>query len=186
MVELQEIPLELQLREANRRIAVHLSKGCKFPEFLSPMFLWRFPAIMDNQISVNWDTIMGVYNRTPFFPITLINTEILDDWCAHPSIWKVLSSLQHSRHVLAMVRFTLPAGYRGQPAIVFEASFVLIPVVFEVHQEGLHRLSVHACKADILPSTTEGQVPDPATHQWQPQCRSRSSTFVHGHHPPHG
>ena len=111
MVELQEIPLKLQLREANRRITVHLSKGRKFQEFLSPMFLRRFPAIMDNQISVNWDTI----------------TEILHDWCAHQSVWEVPSKQQHSRRVLAMVRFTLPSSYKGQPAIVFRALFVLIP-----------------------------------------------------------
>ena len=127
MAELPEIPLELQLREANRRIKVHQSKGCKFPQFLSPMFLQRFPAIMDNQISVNWDTITGIYDRTPFFPITLIDMEILDDWFAHPSVWEVVSSLQHSRHVLAMVRYTLPSSYKGQPAIVFGVSFVLIP-----------------------------------------------------------
>ena len=79
MAELQEIPLELQLRKANWRIAAHLSKGRKFPEFLSPMFLKRFPAIMDNHISVNWNTISGIYDRTPFFPIMLIDTEILDN-----------------------------------------------------------------------------------------------------------
>ena len=89
------------------------------------MFLRRFPAIMDNQISVNWDTITGVYNRMPFFPITLTDAEILDDWSAHPSIWEVLSSLQHSRHVLAMVRYTLPSSYKGQPDIVFGASFLI-------------------------------------------------------------
>ena len=82
---------------------------------------------MDNHISVNWDTITGIYDRMPFFPITLIDTEILDAWCAHPSVWEAPSKQQHSWHVLAMVRFTLPAGYRGQPAIMFGASFVLIP-----------------------------------------------------------
>ena len=127
MVELPEIQLELQLREAHRRIKVNRIKGCKFLQFLLPMFLQRFPAIMDNQISVNWDTITGVYDRTPFFPITLIDTEILDDWSAHPSIWEVMSNLQHSRHVLAMVCYTLPSSYKGQPAIVCGALFVLIP-----------------------------------------------------------
>ena len=82
---------------------------------------------MDNHISVNWDTIMGIYDRTPFFPITLIDTAILDDWFAHPSVWEVLSKQQHSWCVLAMVHFTLPSGYKGQPAIVFGASFLLIP-----------------------------------------------------------
>ena len=91
------------------------------------MFLQRFPAIMDNQISVNWDTVTGVYDRTPFFPITLIDTEILDDWFTHPSVWEMASNQQHSRRVLAMVRYTLLSSYKGQPAIVFRASFVLIP-----------------------------------------------------------
>ena len=127
MAELEQIPLNLQLCKANRCIAVHLSKGCKFQEFLSPIFLRRFLAIMDNHISVNWDTITGIYDRTPFFPITLIDTAILDDWFAHPSVWEVLSKQQHSWCVLAMVHFTLPSGYKGQPAIVFGASFVLIP-----------------------------------------------------------
>ena len=82
---------------------------------------------MDNQLSVDWDTITGVYDRTPFFPITLIDTEILDDWATHPSIWEVTSTLQHSQCVLAMVHCTLPASYKGHPAIVFGALFVLIP-----------------------------------------------------------
>ena len=82
---------------------------------------------MDSHISINWDTISGIYDRMPFLPITLINTEILDDWYAHPSVWEVPSKQQHSRCVLAMVCYTLPSGYRGQPAIVFGASFVLIP-----------------------------------------------------------
>ena len=86
MVELTEIPLELQLKEANRQIKLHQSKGHKFQQFLSPMFLRRFPAIMDNQISVDWNTITGVYDRMPFFPITLIDAEILDDWFYHPSM----------------------------------------------------------------------------------------------------
>ena len=127
MAELLEIPLDLQLREANRRIQAHRDKGCKFSEFLSPMFLRRFPAIMENQLSIDWDTISGIYNRMPFFPITLIDTEILDDWATHPSVWEVEPKRQHSQHVLAMVCYTLPARYKGQVAIVFRASFVLIP-----------------------------------------------------------
>ena len=91
------------------------------------MFLRRFPAIMENQLSIDWDTISGVYDRTPFFPITLIDTEILDDWAAHPSVWEVEPKRQHSKCVLAMVHYTLPARYKGQVAIVFRASFVLIP-----------------------------------------------------------
>ena len=127
MAELLEILLKLQLREAHRCIQAHRDKGHKFSEFLSPMFLQRFPAIMENQLSINWDTISGVYDRTPFFPITLIDTEILDDWATHSSIWEVEPKRQHSRHVLTMVCFTLPASYKGQVAVVFGASFVLIP-----------------------------------------------------------
>ena len=82
---------------------------------------------MENQLSIDWDTISGIYDSTPFFPITLINMEILDDWAAHPSIWEVEPRRQHSQWVLAMVRYTLPACYKGQVAIVFRASFVLIP-----------------------------------------------------------
>ena len=70
---------------------------------------------------MNWDTITGFYNRSPFFPITLIDVEILDDWATHPSIWEVPSNLQHSWCVLALVRYTLLSSYRGQPAIVFGA-----------------------------------------------------------------
>ena len=50
------------------------------------MFLQRFPVIMENQISVDWDTIMGAYDRAPLFPITLIDNEVLDYWCAHPTV----------------------------------------------------------------------------------------------------
>ena len=127
MAELTEIPLELQLKEANHWIKMHLSKGHKFQQFLSPMFLWLFPAIMENQISVDWNTISGIYDRTPKLPITLIDTEILHDWFACPSVWDVSSNLQHARHVLAFVRYTLSTPYKGQPAIVFRASFVFIP-----------------------------------------------------------
>ena len=82
---------------------------------------------MENQLSIDWDTISGIYDRTPFFPITLIDTEILDNWAAHPSVWEVEPKRQHSWCVLAMVHYTLPAHYKGQVAIVFGASFVLIP-----------------------------------------------------------
>ena len=82
---------------------------------------------MENQLSIDWDTISGIYDRMPFLPITLIDTKILDDWAAHPSIWGVEPKRQHSRRVLAMVRYTLLACYKGQVAVVFGASFVLIP-----------------------------------------------------------
>ena len=127
MAELTEIPLELQLKEAHRQIKMHLSKGHKYQQFLSPMFLQRFPAIMENQISVDWNTILGIYDRTPTLSITLIDTEILDDWFAHPSVWDGPSNLQHARHMLALVHYMLPTPYKGQPAIVFGASFFFIP-----------------------------------------------------------
>ena len=127
MAELLEILLDLQLREAHQHIQAHRDKGRKFPEFLSPMFLQRFPAIMENKLSIKWDTISGIYDRMPFFPITLIDTEILDDWATHPSVWEVESKKQHPWRVLAMVCYTLLARYKGQVAIVFGASFVLIP-----------------------------------------------------------
>ena len=63
----------------------------------------------------------------PTLPITLIDTEILDDWFTRPSVWDVLSNLQHARRMLALIRYTLPTPYKGQPAIVFGASFVFIP-----------------------------------------------------------
>ena len=132
MAELTEILLELQLKEANRQIKLHVSKGWKYQQFLSPMFLRRFPAIMENQISVDWNTITGIYDRMPTLPITLIDTEILDDWAAHPSVWEVPSNQQHIQRVLAMVQYMLPVQHKGQPAIVFGASFVFIPV-FQGH-----------------------------------------------------
>ena len=106
---------------------MHLSKGHKFQHFLLPMFLRCFAAIMENLISVDWNTVSGVYDRMPTLPITLIDTEILDDWFACPSVWDVSSNLQHARHVLALVHYTLPTPYKGQPAIVFGASFFFIP-----------------------------------------------------------
>ena len=127
MVDFTEIPLELQLQEVNRCIQDHLSKGGKYAQFLSPMFLRRFPVIMDNQILVDWDTIMGVFDRVPLFPITLIDAEILNHWHAHTSVWEVAHNMQHSRHVLAMVCHTLPAGNKGKPATVYGASFVYMP-----------------------------------------------------------
>ena len=78
MVDYAEMVLKLQLREAHHHIQNHVGKGRKYPQFLSPMFLWRFPAIMDNQISVDWDTITGAYDQVPLFPITLIYTQVLN------------------------------------------------------------------------------------------------------------
>ena len=127
MAELTEIPLKLQLKEANRRIKIHLSKGHKFQQFLSPMFLRCFLAIMENHISMDWNTISGVYDRMPTLPIILIDTEILDNWFNHPQVWDMSCNLQHSWHLLALVRHTLPTPYKGQPAILFGASFVFVP-----------------------------------------------------------
>ena len=126
MAELMEIPLELQLKEANHRIKMHLSKGRKFQQFLSPVFLRRFPAIMENHISVDWNTISGIYDRTPTLPITLIDTKILDDWFGHPQVW------------------------------------------------------------DVLSPTTEGQVFDSASYQWQPRRGSRSLAHLCRRRPPCG
>ena len=106
---------------------MHLSKGHKFQQFLSPMFLRHFPAIMENHISVDWNTISGAYDRMPTLPITLIDTEILDDWFGHPQVWDVSRDLQHAWCVLALVRHMLPTPYKGQPAILFGASFVFVP-----------------------------------------------------------
>ena len=91
------------------------------------MFLQRFPVIMDNQILVDWDTVTGAYDWVPLFPITLIDTEILDHWCAHPTVWEMARNMQHSRQVLAIVRHTIPEGPKGKPAVIFGASLVYIP-----------------------------------------------------------
>ena len=70
---------------------------------------------------------MGVFDRVPIFPITLIDAEILDYWCTHPSVWEVVHNLQHSQRVLAMVHYTLSSGHKGKPAVVYAVSFVYIP-----------------------------------------------------------
>ena len=127
MVGFAEVPLELQLREAHRHIRNHVGKGHKYPQFLSLMFLRRFPAIMDNQILVDWDTITGTYNWAPLFPITLIYSEVLDYWCTQSTVWEVARNLQHSWQVLAIVRYTLPEGNKGKPAVMFGALPVYIP-----------------------------------------------------------
>ena len=127
MVDFSEIPLKLQLREAHYCLQAHLSKGHKYAQFLSLMFLRRFPAIMDNQILVNWDTIRGVFNWVPLFPITLIDAEILDHWYAHPGVLEVAHNLQHSQHVLVMVHHSLSAGNKGKPTIIYGASFIYMP-----------------------------------------------------------
>ena len=91
------------------------------------MFLRQFPVVMDNQISVDWNTIMGIFDRVPIFPITLIDAEILDYWHAHPSMWEVVRNLQHSQCILVMVHYTLPSGHKGKLAFVYRALFIYIP-----------------------------------------------------------
>ena len=82
---------------------------------------------MDNQISMDWNSIMDVFDRAPIFPSTLIDVEILDYWCAHPYVWEVVSNLQHVRCILAMVHYTLSSGHKGKLAVVYGVSFVYIP-----------------------------------------------------------
>ena len=82
---------------------------------------------MDNQISVDWDTITGAYDWAPLFPITLIDTEVLNYWCTHPTVWEVACNLQHSQWMLAIVCCTLLEGNKGKPAVMFGASLVYIP-----------------------------------------------------------
>ena len=69
---------------------------------------------------------MGAYDRVPLFPITLIDTKVLNYWCAHPTVWEVVHNLQHSQQVLAIVCHTLPEGNKGKPAVVFGVSLVYI------------------------------------------------------------
>ena len=189
MAELTEIPLELQLKEANHRIKMHLSKGRKFQQFLSPMFLWRFPAIMENHISVDWNTISGVYDRTPTLPITLIDTEILDDWFTCPSVWDVLSNLQHARMCWPSSVIHCPPHtrvlhlYSCLPSTHEPAQWPDIP---EECQGRLRSPGSDAIQANILSPTMEGQVLDSASYQRQPRCGSRSSTCIRCCWPPRG
>ena len=81
---------------------------------------------MDNQVSVDWDTITGTYDWVPLFPIMLIDAKILNHWFTHPTVWEVARNMQHSWQVLAMVHHTLPAGNKGKPAVIFGASLVYI------------------------------------------------------------
>ena len=81
---------------------------------------------MDNQISVDWDCIMGIFDRVPILSITLIDAEILDYWCAHSTMWEVAHNMQHSRHILAMVCYTLASGPKGKPAVIYGVSFLYI------------------------------------------------------------
>ena len=168
MVDNTEILLELQLREAHRHIQSHVGKGCKYPQFLSPMFLRHFPAIMDNQILVDWDTVTDTYNWVPLFPITLIDTKILDHWCAHPAVWEVVRNMQHSRWVLVIVHCTIPEGPNGKPAVVFGVSLVYIPA---------HQVRTSLSDALAYLKHTKGDcvilvsMPNQLTYSPQPQGR---------------
>ena len=178
MVDFSEILLELQLREVHCHIQGHVGKGLKYPQFLSPMFLRWFPAIMDNQILVDWDTITGAYNWAPLFPITLIDTEVLNYWCTHPTVWEVVHNLQHSQQVLAIVCRTLPEGNKGKPVVVFGALLVYIPasqartnlsdaLSYLKRAKGrLRHLSFDTHEADIFSSTSKELVLYFITHQW--------------------
>ena len=153
---------------------------------------------MENHISVDWNTISGVYDRMPTLPITLIDTEILDDWFACPSVWDVLSNLQHAWHVLALVRYTLPTPYKGQPANSVWGVLRLYSCLPSMHEpaqwpdvpeECQGRLcspGSDAIQANILSPTTEGQVLDSASYQRQPRHGSRSSACVCHCRPPRG
>ena len=174
IVDYLEIPLELQLREAHHHIQSHLGKGCKYAQFLSPMFLQWFPAIMDNQIPVDWDTIMGIFDRVPLFPITLIDAEILDHWCTHPAMWQVACNMQHLWCILAMLHYTLPSGHKGKPAVIYRASFIYI-LAHQVRTSLTDALSylrhskkdcVNSNEANIFSSTPEGPVFHRVAHQW--------------------
>ena len=138
------------------------------------MFLRQFPAIMDNQILVDWDTIMGAYDRAPLFPITLIDTEVLDYWCAHPTVWEVACNLQHSQQVLAIVHHTLPEGNKGKPAVVFGVSLVYI-LARQAQTSLSNALSYLKCaKGDCVVLVS---IPMKPTYSPQPQ-RNRYYTLL--------
>ena len=85
---------------------------------------------MDDHLTVDWNTISGIYDRMPTFPITLIDAQILDEWVCRPNLWDVPPKQRHLRRVLAMVHYTLPhsqaTSKKGSPAVVYGASFVII------------------------------------------------------------
>ena len=129
---------------------------------------------MENHISIDWNTISGIYDRMPTLPITPIDTEILDDWFTRPQVWDMSCDLQHARHMLALVCYTLPTPYKGQPAIVFGASFIFIPT---------YQASTNLCDGlTFLKSTKEDSVvlvamPSKPTYSPQP-WRSRYLTLL--------
>ena len=140
---------------------------------------------MDNQILVDWDTITGAYDWAPLFPITLIDTEVLDYLCAHPTVWEVAHNLPHSQQVLAIVRCTLPEGNKGKPAVMFRALLVYIPA----HQSQTNlsdALSYLKCtKGDcvvlVLMPVKLTYSPHPRGNRYftSLRCGSQSTKFVH-------
>ena len=174
MAELTEIPLELQLKEANHQIKMHLSKGHKFQQFLSPMFLWHFPTIMENQISVDWNTVSGIFHRTPTLPITLIDTEILDDWFTRPSVWDVSSNLRDGLTFLknakedSVVLVVTPAKPTYSPQPRKSKYLTLLPIS---SNPDVDRGPVHAFAATGLPvASKEGHGGDMPVHVKMPSC----------------
>ena len=173
MVDFVEILLELQLKEANRCIQEHFAKGRMYAQFLSPKFLRQFPAIMDNQISVEWNSITGLFDWVPTFQITLINATILDDWCAHPSVWEIERSKQHSRWVLAMVHHTLALNNKGSPVVVYGVSFVYVPATqartsMTDALKYLQSTKKDTCQTLVFSSASRRYVLYHAVHQWWP------------------
>ena len=74
---------------------------------------------MDNQILVEWDEITSLFERSSTFPITLIDTDILNEWHVNPSVWEVDRSLQHSQRMLAMVCHMLVVSNKGKLVMVY-------------------------------------------------------------------
>ena len=198
MAELTEIPLELQLKEANRQIKMHLSKGRKFQQFLSPMFLRRFSSNhgkshirrLEHYFGRLWQDAhpsnhpdwygnIGWLVRPPSSvgrvtrpatrsarvgPRPLYTTDPVQGSTCH-SVWGVLHP--HSR---------LPSTH--EPA--------RRPDIPEEHQGRLRSPGSDAISANILSPTTEGQVFDSASYQWQPRRGSRSLVHLRCCRPPRG
>ena len=124
---------------------------------------------MDNQLSIDLDTILGIYDRMPFFLITLIDMEILDDWAAHPSVWgggtKEAAPLVCAHYgALHNAGLLQGPGCHCVQGIICPDSITSgahqperCPVVLEVCDRGLCGLSIHALVADVLSSTTGGK-----------------------------
>ena len=91
-----EIPINLQLIEVRRRIGEYTKKGLVLTEYLSLLFLKYFPGLMDDMVS--WDSITSLFKRIGVLPIKLIDSDILNDWCACPSVWEGDKKDQHPQH----------------------------------------------------------------------------------------